>query len=132
MPLALREVYRILGLPDAEASQCRTALSASTLGGGKRTGEDDDFHYPEGTTQFVAECDLPTDRGNFRLRAYSYRGAKVVVRDGENVLEWNEMEPVVIYNGNLRGSSNAVVRVHDQCYTSEVCVCVLSLSVSVC
>ena len=80
----------------------------------------DDYHYPEGSTQFIAECELPTDRGNFRMRAYSYRGAKVVVRDGENVLEWTEMEPVVIYKGNLRGSSKAVVRVHDQCYTSEV------------
>lgn len=103
----------------AAFDRCRTALSASTFSGGRTTGEDD-FHYPEGTTQFVAECDLPTERGNFRLRAYSYRGAKVVVRDGEHVLEWTEMEPVIIYKGNLRGSKNAVVRVHDQCYTSEV------------
>lgn len=81
---------------------------------------DDDFHYPEGTTRFIAECDLPTDRGNFRMRAYTYRGAKMVVREGENVLEWTEMEPIIIYKGNLKGSQRAVVRVHDQCYTSEV------------
>ncbi len=42
------------------------------------------------------------------------------MREGENVLEWTEMEPVIIYKGNLKGSKRAVVRVHDQCYTSEV------------
>ena len=36
------------------------------------------------------------------------------------MLEWIEMEPVIIYKGNLKGSQRAVVRVHDQCYTSEV------------
>ena len=41
----------------------------------------DVLHYPEGSTRFVAECDLPTDRGIFRLRAYTYRCAKVVVRN---------------------------------------------------
>eukprot|EP00960_Hanusia_phi_P054886 762804-Hanusia_phi.AAC.4 len=25
-------------------------------------GSDDEFHYPEGSTKFVAECELPTDR----------------------------------------------------------------------
>ena len=115
------QVQKILGMPQAEGRRPsgRTSLSASTFSGGRLT-DGDDYHYPEGSTQFIAECELPTDRGNFRMRAYSYRGAKVVVRDGENVLEWTEMEPVVIYKGNLRGSSKAVVRVHDQCYTSEV------------
>lgn len=115
------EVYRSLVLPQTEGRRPfgRTALWASTFSGGSLT-DGDDYHYPEGSTQFVAECELPTDRGNFRMRAYSYRGAKVVVRDGENVLEWTEMEPVVIFKGNLRGSNNVVVRVHDQCYTSEV------------
>jgi len=116
-----REVHEILRLPieDLASHKFCTALSASTFSGGTRT-DGDDFYYPEGSTRFVAECDLPTDRGNFRLRAYNYRGAKVVVRDGENVLEWNEMDPVIIYKGNLRGNTKTVVRVHDQCYTSEV------------
>ena len=116
-----REVHEILRLPteDLQGHKFCTALSASTFSGGTRT-DGDDFYYPEGSTRFVAECDLPTDRGNFRLRAYNYRGAKVVVRDGENVLEWNEMDPVIIYKGNLRGNTKTVVRVHDQCYTSEV------------
>ena len=115
---SLREIMR-LSRGDQRYGNSRTAVRASTHFGGKTTG-DDEFHYPEGTTRFVAECDLPTDRGNFRMRAYTYRGAKMVVRDGENVLEWTEMEPVIIYKGNLRGSTSAVVRVHDQCYTSEV------------
>jgi len=115
-----REVREILGLrKEDRRDKCRTELSASTFAGGRRK-DGDDFHYPEGSTRFVAECDLPTDRGTFRLRAYTYRGAKVVVRDGENVLEWTEMEPVIIYKGNLRGNTKVVVRVHDQCYTSEV------------
>lgn len=47
----------------------------------------------EGRTEFIAECQLPTDKGMFRLRSYRYRGAKVVTRNGERVLEWIEMEP---------------------------------------
>lgn len=105
----------------ARSGSSRIPLGASTVSYGRRNDDNDDaFHFPEGQTNFVAECDLPTARGNFRMRAYSYRGAKVVMRDGEKVLEWHEMEPVVIYKGNLRGSTEAVVRVHDQCYTSEV------------
>ena len=119
-PVALGALLPRLRGSQARLGSAQTALSASTISGGRVTDGDDDFHFPEGLTEFVAECDLPTDRGNFRMRAYSYRGAKVVVRDGENVLEWHEMEPIVIYKGNLRGSAQAVVRVHDQCYTSEV------------
>ena len=105
----------------ARSGSSRIPLGASTVSYGRRNDDNDDaFHFPEGQTNFVAECDLPTARGNFRMRAYSYRGAKVVMRDGEKVLEWQEMEPVVIYKENLRGSTEAVVRVHDQCYTSEV------------
>ena len=115
------QIHTSFGIPPAQGRPSgRTMLSASTFSGGRSATDGDDYHYPEGSTRFIAECDLPTDRGNFRMRAYTYRGAKVVVRDGENVLEWTEMEPVIIYKGNLRGSSRVVVRVHDQCYTSEV------------
>ena len=44
----------------------------------------------------------------------------MVWRNGERVLEWTEMEPVVMYSGDLRGHKGVVVRVHDQCFTSEV------------
>ena len=76
--------------------------------------------YDEGSTNFIAECCMPTDRGMYRLRSYRYQGAKNVWRNGERVLEWVEMEPVVMYSGDLRGKSGVVVRVHDQCFTSEV------------
>jgi len=76
--------------------------------------------YPEGITTFIAECHMPTDRGMYRLRSYRYKGAKMVWRNGERVLEWTEMEPVVMYHGELRGQEGVVVRVHDQCFTSEV------------
>ena len=76
--------------------------------------------YPEGCTTFIAECIMPTDRGMYRLRSYRYKGAKMVWRNGERVLEWTEMEPVVMVAGDFRGKKGLVVRVHDQCFTSEV------------
>ena len=74
----------------------------------------------EGRTEFIAECKLPTDKGEFRLRSYRYRGAKVVNRNGERVLEWIEMEPVVMVSGDVADRDSVLVRVHDQCFTSEV------------
>lgn len=96
-----------------------TSLSASTISNQKSTSEDD-FSGPHGITKFIGECDLPTDKGLFRLRSYQYQGMKIVDRNGEKVQEYVEMEPVIIYKGSLRGSDQAVVRVHDQCFTSEV------------
>ncbi len=29
--------------------------------------------YPEGSTSFIAECQMPTDRGMYRLRSYRYK-----------------------------------------------------------
>eukprot|EP00291_Cryptomonas_curvata_P018538 CAMPEP_0172158614 /NCGR_PEP_ID=MMETSP1050-20130122/4474_1 /TAXON_ID=233186 /ORGANISM="Cryptomonas curvata, Strain CCAP979/52" /LENGTH=227 /DNA_ID=CAMNT_0012828033 /DNA_START=481 /DNA_END=1161 /DNA_ORIENTATION=- len=70
--------------------------------------------------EFIAECELPTERGDFRLRAYRFQGTKVVMRNGERVLEAIQEEPVVMYRGSLSGRENVLVRVHDQCFTSEV------------
>ena len=95
----------------------RMAIEPMRSSQGKSFG---DQHYPEGKTEFIAECHMPTDRGMFRLRSYRYRGAKIVTRNGERVLEWTEMEPVVMVSGDLRGKEGVVVRVHDQCFTSEV------------
>eukprot|EP00960_Hanusia_phi_P069208 767028-Hanusia_phi.AAC.4 len=95
----------------------RMAIESMRATQGKSFG---DQCYPEGKTEFIAECQMPTDRGMFRLRSYRYRGAKVVTRNGERVLEWTEMEPVVMVSGDLRGKEGVVVRVHDQCFTSEV------------
>jgi GTP cyclohydrolase II len=48
-------------------------------------------------TRFVGECDLPTAKGVFRLRAYRCGNA----------------EPIVIIKGNVSGV-DTLVRVHDQ------------------
>ena len=42
-------------------------MSAIVTSGAMTMGEDD-YRFPEGETTFVAECELPTDRGTFRLR----------------------------------------------------------------
>ena len=67
---------------------------------------------------YVAETNLPTDAGNFRLRAY---------RTAQSTNKFVGNEPCVIYSarnppfgldGKLR--EGVPVRVHDQCLTSEV------------
>lgn len=80
---------------------------------------------------FIAETSLPTDVGHFRLRAY-----RVSSRDDfdlDTLPEFMGREPCVIYcadrTSKVRdGSDNddssleeaVPVRVHDQCFTSEV------------
>ncbi|KAG7392184.1 hypothetical protein PHYPSEUDO_001907 [Phytophthora pseudosyringae] len=59
-------------------------------------------------TTFVAETALPTDGGMFRVRAYRSVGSL------------RESEPVAMISGDVRGQRNVPVRVHDQCFTSEV------------
>jgi hypothetical protein len=49
-------------------------------------------------TEFVAECDLPTQYGTFKLRGY---------RDGLG------KEPTVVMLGDVSGE-DVIVRVHDQ------------------
>mmetsp|Transcript_15464 Transcript_15464/g.22752 ORF Transcript_15464/g.22752 Transcript_15464/m.22752 type:complete len:557 (-) Transcript_15464:65-1735(-) len=63
--------------------------------------------------EMVAECELPTKRGPFRLRAYRYSTPS----------ESDYMEPVVLLAGDIQGTHKGVdvpVRIHDQCLTSEV------------
>lgn len=43
------------------------------------------------TTQYVAECLLPTIWGNFKLRSYRYSS------------QTTELEPIVIISGDVRG-----------------------------
>jgi hypothetical protein len=73
--------------------------------------------------EFVAETDLPTDVGKFRLRAYR--------TDPDPVNEFTGREPTVIYAPDKspffgKGTTshqlqeNVPIRIHDQCLTSEV------------
>lgn len=70
--------------------------------------------------EFVAETSLPTEEGQFRLRAYRTEASA-------NGNEYTGREPTVIYaadkspfgvEGELK--QNVHVRIHDQCLTSEV------------
>jgi hypothetical protein len=68
--------------------------------------------------EFIAETALPTDVGQFRLRAY---------RTSANANEYTGREPSVIYAADkspfgVEGKLNkgVHVRIHDQCLTSEV------------
>lgn len=67
------------------------------------------IHKPR-AVEFVAETKLPTDIGQFQLRAYR-------VKDGKN-----DLEPCVIYSPSKPPTGGQVVpiRIHDQCITSEV------------
>jgi len=56
--------------------------------------------------EFVAETLLPTVRGSFRVRAYRDRSTNT--------------EPLAIVAGEVEGRSGILVRVHDECLTSEV------------
>lgn len=51
---------------------------------------------------------MPSKFGTFRLRSYSYRSPS------------KSLDPIVIFSGDVRGKENVLVRVHDQCFTSEV------------
>ena len=59
-------------------------------------------------TEFVAECELPTKMGSFRMRSYIYTGMS------------QRLEPIVLIHGDVKGKRDVLVRVHDQCFTSEV------------
>lgn len=60
------------------------------------------------STTFVAETALPTNGGMFRVRAYRSTGSL------------RESEPIAMISGDVFGQRNVPVRVHDQCFTSEV------------
>ena len=78
--------------------------------------------------EFVAETNLPTDLGHFRLRAYrlSDKG-KINSELNDAFHEYQGKEPVVIYASHLPpfeddnyNLKDVPIRVHDQCLTSEV------------
>lgn len=74
---------------------------------------------------YVADTKLPTDVGQFQLRAYRVRHADD--DESEPYQNTNALEPVVIYSSDKppfgkdgKLAENVPVRIHDQCLTSEV------------
>ena len=65
------------------------------------------------TTTFIAECEMPTLWGNFIMRSYKHSSSS---QEGSTTL----LEPMAIVSGDVRGREDVIVRVHDQCFTSEV------------
>jgi GTP cyclohydrolase II len=61
---------------------------------------------PGAELELVAETRLPTVRGTYRVRAYRDRVSGT--------------EPLAIVSGDIEGRRNVLVRVHDECLTSEV------------
>lgn len=62
----------------------------------------------ESTTRYVAECEMPTKFGHFRMRSYVYSSPRL------------QLEPIAVICGDVKDKENVLVRVHDQCFTSEV------------
>ena len=54
---------------------------------------------------FVAECDMPTPRGEMKVRAYRNK--------------ITGLEPIAVYFKPISEGSIPLVRVHDACFTSE-------------
>jgi hypothetical protein len=75
----------------------RPGLPVHTGEGGRGTGGAADCY-----TRYVSECVLPTARGTFRLRAYSYEGPD------------KSLEPMAIMSGDISSGRDVPLRVHDQ------------------
>lgn len=90
---------------------CSTASSPKNANEASSNSIDDtsfSIDNSQHTTSFVGECDMPTLYGNFRMRSYTYTSSRVY------------LEPIVMISGDVRNKENVIVRVHDQCFTSEV------------
>lgn len=107
----------------------------SKKNGKKKNGSADpnsnnNFHDPVVAAEYVADTKLPTDVGQFQLRAYRvHRSDLDLDLENEDLTyqNTNALEPVVIYSSDKppfgedgRLAENVPVRIHDQCLTSEV------------
>jgi hypothetical protein len=68
--------------------------------------------------QFVAETNLPSDLGLFRVRAYRTAPSSNPFTGNEPCVIYSADKPPFGVSGELR--ENVPIRVHDQCLTSEV------------
>mmetsp|Transcript_10700 Transcript_10700/g.18853 ORF Transcript_10700/g.18853 Transcript_10700/m.18853 type:complete len:701 (+) Transcript_10700:423-2525(+) len=123
---------KILGEPQAAAAAAAAVMEKTTSKNNNKknnkngvvikssvVNEDSDFVDHPIPAEFVAETNLPTDVGQFRLRAYR--------TDPDPLNEFTGREPSVIYamgkspfgtDGKLK--EGVPIRIHDQCLTSEV------------
>lgn len=67
---------------------------------------------------YIAETNLPTDLGLFRLRAYRIPATSNQYVGTEPCVIYSADKPPFGTDGKLK--ENVPVRVHDQCFTSEV------------
>jgi hypothetical protein len=67
--------------------------------------------------EYVAETKLPTDVGQFQLRAYRVPGAP---KGQEPCVIYARDKPPMGLAGIGKGAAHVPVRIHDQCLTSEV------------
>jgi len=71
--------------------------------------EEEGEALPPNNVLFVAETNLPTKKGTYRVCAY-----KDTSKPGE------EAEIIVLIHGEVEHRGNVTCRVHDMCFTSEV------------
>lgn len=81
---------------------------------------------------YVAETNLPTDIGHYRIRAYRIEEFEAAMKERQSLGAGAGLgsEPCVIYctdkppfgrkGGEIGGAKDVPVRIHDQCFTSEV------------
>ena len=102
---------------------------------GNGNAEETKEYEPEIPCMYIAEANLPTDIGQFRLRAYRIDEHNEAAAAREKN-EFLGTEPCVIYcaqsppgflsgsltdgDGELMPEEAVPVRIHDQCFTSEV------------
>lgn len=81
---------------------------SSSLGDSDSTDATTEAIIPQHVTSFVAECKMPTELGLYKMRSYVYNSPNL------------KLEPIAMVYGDIQGKENVLVRVHDQCFTSEV------------
>eukprot|EP00916_Digyalum_oweni_P010567 GHVL01017661.1.p1 GENE.GHVL01017661.1~~GHVL01017661.1.p1 ORF type:complete len:469 (+),score=92.64 GHVL01017661.1:1981-3387(+) len=59
-------------------------------------------------TKYISECELPTERGLFKVRGYRH------------TTENKSYDIAVVISGDVEYKSSVPLRIHDQCLTSEV------------
>ena len=112
------------------------AANGKAKNGNKKNGNHNNNHNhrdhdPVVEADYIADTKLPTDVGQFQLRAYRVRRSEEDDQEDDEYdmiyRNTNALEPVVIYSSDKppfgedgRLAENVPVRIHDQCLTSEV------------